>query len=79
MLFCRTSLKAVSEDFFSKYEQVCSDPLYLFAFTKEILQQKFHFLCNEKNTEFIDIHAFFYKQHFYKQRQTATGKKLSKS
>ena len=25
------------------------------------------------------IHAFYYKQHFYKQRQTKIGKKLSKS
>ena len=26
-----------------------------------------------------DIHAFLYKQHFYKQRQAEIGKNLSKS
>ena len=25
-----------------------------------------------------EVHAFLYKQHFYKQRQTETGKKSSK-
>ena len=26
----------------------------------------------------MKLHAFFYKQHFYKQRQAEIGKKLSK-
>ena len=33
----------------------------------------YHFLF------YICLHAFFYKQHFYKQSQTEIGKKLSKS
>ena len=28
--------------------------------------------------QYVSLHAFFYKQHFYKQRQAQIGKKSSK-
>ena len=33
----------------------------------------------EGTDQYITLHAFFYKQHFYKQHQAEIGKKSSKS
>ena len=32
-----------------------------------------------RDVKLMHLHAFFYKQHFYKQRQTEIGKKSSNS
>ena len=52
------------------HEKICNEVLL----SVKLQAQAWSIFC-----WFYDIHAFFYKQHFYKQRQAEVGKKLSKS
>ena len=66
---CKTTINRMLISFWSSERK--------FSSAKRKIQKSF--ACGTVRSKCLKLHAFFYKQHFYKQRQPEIDQKLSKS
>ena len=66
---CKTTINSMLMSFWSLKRK--------FSYAKRKIQKSI--ACGTARSKCLILHAFFYKQHLYKQRQPEIGQKLSRS